>query len=236
MSDRQNASPPERAQSKWTWIIPLGVLAVLVGTYFLWPGFQTFADEGYDVLASEDQERVEQWVNGYGPWGFAVIFALMAMQTLIPILPSILAMVAAVLAYGPFLGGVIAWGGMLLAASLGYGIGRSVGPVTVDRLIGSDTEQKVERFVERYGLWAVIAARVSPVLSTDAVSIVAGLVTMGFWRFLLATAIGTLPLTILIAILGADIERLKTGLVWVSVASLALFVGYVLYDRRTRDD
>ncbi|MDX1531894.1 MAG: hypothetical protein R3362_10250, partial [Rhodothermales bacterium] len=109
MSDRQNTSFTERTQSKWTWIIPLGMLAALVGAYFLWPGFQAFVDEGYGVLSSEDQERVEQWVSGYGPWGFAVIVALMLMQTLIPLLPSILAMVAAVLAYGPFLGGGIAW-------------------------------------------------------------------------------------------------------------------------------
>ena len=225
-----------RKQSKWTWIIPLGVLALLIGLYFLWPGFQRFAEEGYEVLSSEDQERVEQWVTGFGAWGFAVILALMFMQTLIPVLPSVVAMVAAVLAYGPFFGGALAWGGMLLAASLGYGIGRSVSSVTVDRLLGRDTKDKVERFVDHYGLWAIIAARISPVLSTDAVSIVAGLVKMRFWCFLVATAVGTLPLTILIAYLGADIDRLQTGLIWVSVASVAIFIGYVIYDRRADGD
>ena len=85
--------------------------------------------------------------------------------------------------------------------------------------------------LERYGVWGVVAARLSPVLSTDAVSIVAGLVGMRFWRFVLATAAGTLPLTVLVAWLGADIDRLKTGLIWVSVVSLATFVGYVAYDR-----
>jgi uncharacterized membrane protein YdjX (TVP38/TMEM64 family) len=55
---------------------------------------------------------------------------------------------------------------------------------------------------------------------------------MNYWRFLLATALGTLPLTILIAWLGADIDRLKSGLIWVSVISVALFLAYVVYDRR----
>jgi len=38
---------------------------------------------------------------------------------------------------------------------------------------------------------------------------------MRFIPFLLATAAGTLPLTVLVAWLRAEIERLKTVLVWV---------------------
>ena len=223
----------EQEQSRWTWLIPLGILAVLVGLYFVWPGYRDFTDEAYAALSSGSQQEVERWVNGYGPWGFAVILALMFMQTVLAFLPSLLIMVVAVLAYGPMLGGLLAWSGLLLAACLGYGIGRSLGPVTVDRLIGAKAERKMERFVERYGLWGIVAARISPVLSTDAVSIVAGLVGMRFWRFVLATAAGTLPLTVLVAWLGSDIDRLQTGLIWVSVVSLVIFAGYVVYDRQT---
>ncbi len=219
-------------QSHLSWIIPLILLGVLVLMYFLWPAFHTLVNQAYQVLASEQQHRIEQWVRGFGVWGFVVIFALMLMQTLVPVLPSVVAMVAAVLAYGPWLGGAIAWCGMLLAASLGYAIGRSFGPVTLDRLMGKQTRRKVSHQVHRHGVWAVIAARLSPVLSTDAVSIIAGLVSMRFRYFLLATAAGTLPLAALIAFLGQDIDRLKTGLVWISVFSVAAFLAYLIYDRR----
>ena len=183
----------EQKQSRWTWLIPLGILAALVGLYFVWPGYRAFIDEAYGALSSGSQGEVQQWVNGYEPWGFAVILALMFMQTVLAFLPSLLIMVVAVLAYGPVLGGLLAWGGLLLAACLGYGIGRSFGPVIVDRLIGAKAERKMEDFVERYSLWGIVAARISPVLSTDAVSIVAGLVGMRFWRFALATAAGRCP-------------------------------------------
>lgn len=219
-------------RSRWTWIIPVGLVAGLVAAFFAWPDFRQFVEEGYRVLASDDRERVEEWVGQYGAWGFVVIFALMLMQTLIPVLPSVVAMVAAVLAYGPVQGGLIAWAGMLLAATLGYGIGRALGPVTIDRLLGAQARRTADRYVDRYGLWAVIAARISPVLSTDAISIAAGLAGMRYPRFLLATAVGTLPLTILIAWLGQEIERLKTGLIWVSVISVLVFVIYVIIDRR----
>ena len=221
-----------RKQSHLSWIIPLVLLAVLALMYFLWPAFHAVVNQAYQVLASEQQQRIEQWVRGFGVWGFVVIFALMLMQTLIPVLPSVVAMVAAVLAYGPWLGGAIAWSGMLLAASLGYAIGRSFGPVTLDRLLGNQTRKKVSHHVQRYGVWAVIAARLSPVLSTDAVSIIAGLVSMRYRRFLLATAAGTLPLTALIAFLGQEIDRLKTGLIWISAFSVAVFLAYLIYDRR----
>lgn len=230
--------PDDRAdapsQSRLTWLIPLGLVALLGLLYAFWPAFQAFADEAYAVAASGDQERMQAWVQGFSPWGFAIILGLMLAQSILAVIPSMLMMVVAVLAYGPLVGGVLAWGGLLLAATLAYGIGRALGPVTVDRLVGAKTERKVARFVDRYGIWGIIAARVAPAISTDAVSFVAGLVEMRYVRFILATAVGTLPLTVLVAWLGRDIDRLQTGLIWVSVVSLVLFVGYVVYDRKVK--
>ncbi len=234
VKERPGSEQTERKQSKLTWIIPLALVAGLVILYFAWPAFHALANEAYQVLTSGDEERVEAWVSQFGAWGVAVILGLMLAQSLLAVIPSVLLMIVAVLAYGPVLGGVLAWGGLLLAASMAYGIGRLLGPVTVEKLIGSKTERKIDRFIERYGLWAIIAARISPALSTDAVSYGAGLVGMGYLRFIAATAIGTVPLTVLIAYLGADIDRLKSGLVWVSVISVLLFAGYVAYDKWKR--
>ncbi|AFZ66559.1 TVP38/TMEM64 family protein [Deinococcus peraridilitoris] len=230
--EQENDSPQKA--SKLSWLIPLAIVLSLVLLYFVLPGFRNFVNEAYGILTSGDRRRIEQWVSSFGAWGPVAVLAFMVAQTVIPVIPSVLIMVVAVLAYGSLWGGVLTYGGLLLAAFVAYGLGRSLGPVTVDKLIGHDTEQKMEGYVRDYGLWAVIVARVSPVVSTDAVSIVAGLARMGFLRFMLATAVGTLPLTALIAYLGADIERLQTGLIWVSVISVALFLGYVVYDRRKK--
>jgi uncharacterized membrane protein YdjX (TVP38/TMEM64 family) len=64
------------------------------------------------------------------------------------------------------------------------------------------------------------------------VSFVAGLVKMSFTRFTAATAAGTLPLVVFIALLGENIDRLELGLIIVSGVSLAMFVGDVVWDRR----
>jgi uncharacterized membrane protein YdjX (TVP38/TMEM64 family) len=57
---------------------------------------------------------------------------------------------------------------------------------------------------------------------------------MRYLPFIVATGLGTLPLTVLIAWLGAEAGRMKTGLIWVSVVSLAVFGAYVVWDRRRR--
>ena len=225
----------ERDQSRLTWLIPVGLLALGVLLYFVWPGFQNSVNAATSILLSGDRQRLEAWVEGFGAWGPIVIILLMVLQTVVAFIPSVIIMVVTVLAFGPLWGGVLTWVGLLIAATVGYVIGHALGAVTVDRLIGESTEKKVEGFVKEYGIWAIIAARISPALSTDAVSIVAGLADMTYWRFILATGAGTLPLTVLIAYLGADIQRLETGLIWVSVVSVVLFIAYVIWDRRRSD-
>lgn len=208
------------------------IFAMLGGLYYLWPEFHAFVDDAYLALASGDQQLIQKWVHGFGIWGMVVILALILMQTLLAFVPSLLTMVVAVLAYGPVKGGLLAYGGLMLAACLGYGFGFSFGARVVERFLGTKVRERMTRLVERHGVVAIIIARLSPVLSTDAVSIAAGLVCMRFLPFLLATAGATLPLTVLVAWLGADIDRLKTGIVWVSVAGLVLLMVYILYDRK----
>lgn len=232
-AERSNASDQT---SNLTWAIPLGLLAVGVILYFVVPSFQGFVDEAYAVLSSGDQDEVQQWVARFEPWGFVAIIGLMLFQTIVAFLPSLVTMVVSVLAYGPMAGGLLAWGGMLLAATLGYGIGRGFGPAIVGRLVSDSNQRKLERFVDRYGSAGIIAARITPVLSTDAVSIVAGLVQMNYLKFIASTAIGTLPLAVLVAWLGADVERLWPGLIAISVVSMLAFVAYVVWDRRRSSD
>lgn len=229
--NRGTTTSNEQSESRWTWLIPLALIALLVGLYFAIPPYRDFADKAYSLLTGGNQEAFETWVRGFGVWGPMVILALMIMQTLLAFIPSVLIMVVTVVAYGPLWGGLLTWVGLMVAAAVGYGIGRAVGPATVYQLIGEKTESEVEGFVQDYGVWAIVAARVSPALSTDAVSFVAGLVKMGWLRFILATGAGILPLTVLIAFLGSDFQRLESGLIWVSVVSVVLFLGYVAFDK-----
>lgn len=211
------------------WLAPLALVLALVGMYLAWPEFARFIQQAYEVLSSGDQQRIERWVGGYGGWGVLVVLVAMFMQAVVAVLPSIATMVAAVLAYGPLWGGLLAWGGMMLTGSFMYGVGQLLGRAAVERFIGEKTSRRVEKIVERYGSWAVVIARLTPFSSSDAVSFTAGALCMGYFRFLLAMGAGTLPLTVLIAWLGQDTGRLKLGLGILSVVSIVAFLGHLAW-------
>jgi uncharacterized membrane protein YdjX (TVP38/TMEM64 family) len=217
--------------SSMSWVLPLALVLGLAGCYFGWPSFRELVHRAYDVVSSGEGERIQQWVRGYGPWGVVVLLGLMFLQAVVAILPSIATMVAAVLAYGPIWGGVIAWLGMLLTGSFMFAVGRALGPVTVERFIGEKSGKKVEKLVDRYGSWAIVLARLTPFSSSDAVSFIAGALSMRYVRFILAMAAGTLPLVVLIAWLGEDMGRLKLGLGILSGVAFVALVAHLLWQR-----
>lgn len=223
-----------KRKSKWPTIISLFVVGAIVASYFLFPGFQNSVNEGYRVLSSNDRERISDWVSRFGYWGPLVILLVMILQMFLFVIPSIVVMMVTILAYGPLWGSVITVAGILLASSLGYSVGAYLGPVVVKKMIGPGTERKLCGFMKDYGMWAVIIARINPLLSNDATSFVGGLLRMGYGRFIAGTFAGILPLTIGIAILGENFQRMTMVLVWVSVVSIVALGLYVVYDKKRK--
>lgn len=220
------------SQSKWPLYLSILFLAGLVLAYFLIPSVQEFFKEAWNVLTSENEKRISSWVGQFGWWGPFVIILAMISQMFLLVVPTPLLMVVTVLAYGPWFGTAIVLVAVFCASSIGYILGAYLGTPLVERLLGEKTEKKVIHFIDNYGFWAVIVTRLSPFLSNDAISFVGGMLRMGYPRFIGATLIGIFPLTVLIAFLGESNERLKNGLIWVSVICLAGFIAYVWWDKR----
>ncbi|MEP2056506.1 MAG: TVP38/TMEM64 family protein [Maribacter litoralis] len=222
------------SKSKLPLYISIGILAALVVSYFVVPSVQSFLDEAWSVLLSDDEERIKNWVSGFGWLGPFVLVLAMVAQLFLLVVPSVLLMVVSVLAYGPIWGSVIIIASVFAASSVGYFIGSYFGDAFVKKIIGKKSEKKVASFLDDYGFWAVIVTRLNPFLSNDAISFVGGVLHMGYWRFMGATLIGILPLTIFIAVFGKSIDDLKMGLLWGSLASLLFFVLYVWWDKRRK--
>lgn len=218
----------------WPYILSLLFFGTLIALYFLNDSVQAFFTEAWEVLRSQDKERISDWVGQFEYWGPLVIVAAMTLQMFLFVIPSFLLMVVTVVAYGPWAGAGIILVAIFTASSIGYGIGVKFGTPVIDSLLGEKTEKKISRFLEDYGFWAVIVTRVSPFLSNDAISIIAGMLRMGYWRFIGSTMLGIIPLTALTAFLGENTDRLKGGLVWVGAISLVGFIAYVWWDRKRK--
>jgi uncharacterized membrane protein YdjX (TVP38/TMEM64 family) len=162
------------------------------------------------------------------------LIAMMIAQTIVTAIPMVVVLIVSVVAYGPVYGGLIGWFGAILAALLGYGVARSAGSSLAERMVTPQIRALVEKNVERYGAWAIFALRLSPLVPTDGVSFVAGLVKMRFSSFLLATVGGVTPVVIAVAYFGSSFERLRNGILAITVVSLGALVAFIVYDQRKR--
>lgn len=213
-------------------IISVAILAAALSCYFLIPEFRLWLREAWEILTSGDARRTEQWVSGFGWFGPVMIVIVMVVQMFLIIVPSWLLMIVAIVAYGPIWGSTLVFAGIFAASTVGYLIGRIMGPDATARLIGMKSQRKVTGFLERYGVWAIVITRINPLLSNDAISFMAGLLRMRYRVFILSTMAGIAPLVIVIAWLGEMTDGLQTGLIWLSGASLVGFGLFLWWDKK----
>lgn len=228
------SSSPKK--SKLPLYLSLLLVAILVICYFAVPPVNDFFNEAWSVLTSDDEARVKKWVEDFGWFGPVVIVLAMVIQMFLLVIPTILLMIVSTLAYGPFWGSIINFTAVIIASSVGYAIGKYLGLSFIERLLGEKTTKKITTFIQEYGFWAVVITRINPFLSNDAISFVAGILKMNYWKFISATAVGITPLILLIAITGQNTDSLKTGLLYGSIASLLIFGGYIWWDKKRRSD
>ena len=229
-------SENSKKKSKWPIYFSLVILSVLVLAYFFVPAVEIFIDEAWNVLSSGDQAKMENWVAQFAGWGPLILILAMIAQMFLIIVPSIMLMVVTILTYGPIWGSLIVFFAVFSASTVGYGVGKYLGENRVKKIIGHKSEEKVAAFLKDYGFWAVIITRLNPFLSNDAISFVGGILKMGYWKFTGATLLGITPLIIFIAFLGKSTANLKLGLFWGSIISLILFIGYIWWDKKRKNN
>lgn len=213
-------------------IISGSLLAILVAAYFVFPSFQAFIREAFDVLTSNDQARIQAWVSRFRLFGPLVLILVMVVQMFLFVVPNIFVMMIAIISYGHFWGAVISFLGVFASSSVGYGIGHFLGPYTVNKLISRKTQQKISVFIRDYGVAAIAITRISS-FSNDSLSIVAGLLKMSYKRYILATLAGITPLIVLLALYGKN-GRILRALIWIAAVSLVLLITYIIIDKRKK--
>lgn len=208
------------------------LVTALIAAYFLSSTFRAHVQEGWRLIRQGEQGAVTVFFRDFGFWGPVFILLFMFLQMVTIVLPSWLLMVVAVLAYGPVWGTGLSVFGITLVAVIAYWIGQGLGEGVLARFIGGRTKRKLDRLIRQYGAGAVFLFRLSPFLSNDAVSLVAGMLGMSFRQFLLATLAGITPLAVALGLFSDSPEELKTGFIWIGAAGILLYGVYVWVDRR----
>lgn len=113
----------------------------------------------------------------------------------------------------------------MLGAVLCFFVARILGRDVVEKLTSRAGLQQIDTFFDKYGKHSILIARLLPFISFDIVSYAAGLTSMRFWAFFIATGIGQLPATIIYSYVGG---MLTGGAQLFVMALLILFALSVL--------
>jgi len=209
------------------YICRIGVLIFAIIGYFYLPGIQEFFCAGITYLRYRDFEGLRQFILAYGPWAPVVSIALMVIQSLVPFVPGLVITITNAWIFGWQYGALYSWIGALLGAVLDFGVARWYGRLAVERFVNKKYLSMINTFLQRYGLLAVFITRLTPIIPFKVVSYGAGLTTIPLWRFVIATAIGQAPATILYSILGQNItHNIRLTIV---VTSLLISICIVVY-------
>jgi len=154
----------------------------------------------------------------YDDWAWALGIALIWADLVLPI-PQTSVLAALGIIYGTVLGGLLGSLGLITGGLLGYALMRTSARRHVQRFIGPQSLQKMERVFEQGGAWAIVLTRSLPYSLSEVMVFLAGLASMPARPFIAALAIGSVPTAFVFAAIGAG---------WADQPILALGVSYVL--------
>jgi uncharacterized membrane protein YdjX (TVP38/TMEM64 family) len=174
-----------------------------------------------------DSAEVRSQIDDLGLGGPLLILGLALIHAVV-FYPAEIVDAAAGFVYGFFPALALMISGWLLSGLICFAIGRSVARPLLDRWLGEERFERIEKMIERGGVTLLLAMRLIPILPFSVVSYAAGAARVPLWRFLWTTAVGYLPITALSVYFGTRLEGLSftDPLVLGSAAALlALLLG-----------
>lgn len=183
-------------------IVVIALIAVSLAAYFFVPSVNGKMNHIFKMFSSGDFTVVRDFVASYGVYAAAVSFGLMILQSLAAPLPAFLITFANANLFGWWQGAILSWTSAMAGAAVCFYVARILGRDVAERLTSRAGLQQIDAFFEKYGRMSILIARLLPFMSFDIVSYAAGLTSMSFPGFMIATGLGQLPATIVYSYVG----------------------------------
>ncbi len=196
-------------------MVIFGIVLVLAVPLFVW------RDELLRIFA--DREQVAAEIRAAGAWGPAVIVGLAVAQTIVAPIPGQMTNFVAGYVYGPWLGFLYSWLGLVLGAWLAMLLARYVGRPVVERLVPGAMLERVDRVAAGKGLGFFFLFFFIPGLPDDLLCFAIGFTKLPLRIMLPMAAFARLPGLIGAVWLGASAESIPP-VVWVVLAVLGLVI------------
>ena len=174
----------------------------------------------------ENSDNLRQWIEKKGPLGPLLIIGLLMIAIVMSPIPSAPIALASGAIYGHTIGTIYIIIGSVLGATTAFFIARIAGIDITRRWLG-----------DRYGkglsgsqnmLMAIIfISRLLPFVSFDMISYAAGVTSLSFWRFAVATLAGIIPASFLLAHFGSEFasaESQRIGMTILLLGGISLII------------
>jgi len=214
----------------------IGVVLLLLVIYLQNQGIRENINYICKLLLEMRIEELKNYILSFGVIGPVISILMLVLQCIISPLPASIIIFANAYIYGWQVGTLISCVGTLMGACLCFFISRIYGRPVAEKFMPSKILNRCDKIFDRYGKQVVYASRLLPFISFDGISYAAGLTQIRFQYFFWATAIGQIPRTLVLSILGKNIsspEFFNRGILFCSLATvIAMIICYIVYRKK----
>ncbi|MBZ6005090.1 MULTISPECIES: TVP38/TMEM64 family protein [Paraclostridium] len=227
-----------KQKKKKSLILKIGVLLLIIGIYLFVGPVNRFINQMIFYLSMLNLESLKQYILSFGIWAPIISFILMILQSVAAPLPAFLITFANAALFGWVKGALLSWTSAMAGAALCFYIARFLGRDTVEKLTSKFAIDSIDEFFNKYGKHTILIARLLPFMSFDLVSYAAGLTSMSFVSFFIATGIGQLPATIIYSYVGdmltGGAKLMMMGILTLSAISVLIYVLKKIYNDKNK--
>lgn len=180
-------------------LIVLFVAGFLVFSYF---------DKGIVYsLMNNDLNSIINYVSSFQNIATFIFIFLIILEVIFAPIPPLILYISGGVLFGSFLGGTYALIGNVLGAGIAFQISRNWGRNIIQKRISKRTKKKFDDFSEKHGPLSIFLLRLNPLTSSDIFSYISGLTKMKFWKFIIGTTAGLIPIIYFQSYLGESVKE-----------------------------
>jgi uncharacterized membrane protein YdjX (TVP38/TMEM64 family) len=188
------------------------------------------------LLGGIDPNQLQGWLTQEGIWAPIIYIVLYTVATVL-VLPSTALNLTSGAIFGPWLGTLWTSIAAVIAAVVAFAFTRTVGREMVAQKLAGRW-QAMDAEMHQGGLFYMFALRLLPIIPYGLVNFAAGLTSIRFQDYLLATILGTIPGVLPFVMLGSfGLRAMRTGDVlplFLALGLTGLLVGSATWYRRRR--
>ncbi|WP_051585858.1 TVP38/TMEM64 family protein [Caldanaerobius polysaccharolyticus] len=182
------------------------------------------------ALLASNPEKFRLWIEGYGSKGFLVYIAVQIVQVVVFVIPGEVIQIAGGYVYGAMMGSILSVVGITLGSVICFEIARVLGYSALKKVISPERLSKLKDFINNpKGEIALFLLFLIPGMPKDALSYVAGVTPISFWKYLFITLLARLPGIVFSSYIGASMyERNFLVVALLSAIAVLLFIAGAL--------